>query len=225
MRMSKTLIAILAFGALSVSSTLASAATVFSWSEATHGSSVTSGTLSIDRIIPDPGVKKYAYSMRLSNTSNDSSVLTGFLLQVDPELATILSITTTSSFIEEKVGSDPYTSSFDFCLGNILTGSCLGNDPNGPVQPGQFVDIDIVFEADAPLTFTAAGARFQRTTYPGSGLIGDSLKLTDTCSVNCNGSPGGGVTPPVVPLPAGLPLLLSAFGLGGLLKLRRRKSA
>ncbi|WP_165609993.1 hypothetical protein [Shimia aestuarii] len=221
--MSKTLIAILAFGALSVSSTLASAATVFSWSEATYGSSVTSGTLSIDRINPDPGVNQYAYSMRLSNTSNDSSVLTGFLLQVDPELATIFSITSTSSFISKTVNDGGYSTTFDFCFGNSPTGSCQGGDPNGPVQPGQFVDIDIVFMAAAPLTFTAAGARFQRVT-DGNGGTEGSLKLTDTCSVNCNGDPnGGGVKPPpVVPLPAGLPLLLSAFGLGGLLKLRRR---
>ncbi|SFL56336.1 hypothetical protein [Shimia aestuarii] len=225
MRMSKTLIAMLAFGALSVSSTLASAATVFSWSEATYGSSVTSGTLSIDRISPDPGAGKYAYSMRLSNTSNDSSVLTRFLLQVDPEFASISSITTTSSF-EAKTESDGgYATTFDFCFGSDSSGSCQGGNANGGIQPGQFVDIDIVFWASAPLTFTAAGARFQRVTDANGGTDG-SLKLTDTCSVNCNGNPGGGVTPPpVIPLPAGLPLLLSAFGLGGLLKLRRRKSA
>jgi hypothetical protein len=213
MRYSKALLPLLAVCAFVSSATLASAATVFSWYEQTSGTTITSGQLSVAYAGMDGA--NFKYNMTLTNTSTDQSVLTGFLLRVDPDGVGLVS--ETSSYNQVAVSNGGYSIDFDFCFQNDGNGSCQGNSPQGVLQAGASESFEMVFSSSEALTFTGAGGRFQVVSVVGS------LKLTDACiGNNCQGGIGLDV---VVPLPAGLPLLLSALGLGGLLRLRRRKAA
>lgn len=89
---------------------------------------------------------------------------------------------------------------------------------DGEANPETFVGYKVTQTADGDVTGTYSSMFFKSNTT--GGLKGDAVSHISLYGGDVFDPPGG-----VVPLPAGLPLLLSALGLGGLLRLRQRKAA
>jgi hypothetical protein len=101
---------------------------------------------------------------------------------------------------------DSFFDTYDFGLLVFQDGS---NDP----EP--FIGYKVTQTADGDVTGTYSSMFFNA-----NGLTGDAVSHISLFG-GTNDDPGVGI----IPLPAGLPLLLSALGLGGLLRLRQRKAA
>jgi hypothetical protein len=100
---------------------------------------------------------------------------------------------------------DSFFDTYDF-------GLLVFKDGNNDPEP--FIGYKVTQTADGDVTGTYSSMFFNN-----NGLTGDAVSHISLY---------GGTTDPggtIIPLPAGLPLLLSALGLGGLLRLRRRKAA
>lgn len=186
----------------------------------THTSSGTYGQLSISLVAGTTST----YQVRLDNNSTGTSDLTGFVLSASPTGATVSPVNNdnfagdiagdTDFFIAGNTNTGGYvgagSTTYEFCFIAGGSNSCPGAGSNNvAVQPGTSAVLQLTFST--AMTFDGAGLRFQNVPIVGS------LKLANNCdpaTQNC--------TPPQVPLPASLPLLLAGLGVTGYIARRKR---
>ncbi|MEP1198001.1 hypothetical protein [Tateyamaria sp.] len=219
--------------AIGIISSAANAATVHSYSfsatDTEGGQSVTVTAFMSIESTATAGTYKFTLANTSGTTGGTSDgVLTGFALDFAPSNATP---TITNDFVGEtgtdqdwfihSISGNSLSNSigFDVCYTSQSNGSCTGaGNANVGLQSGETSMFLIAFSPD--VSFSNALTRFQSI-----GPNGGSQKIVGSdCQPGALGcAPNTTSTP--VPLPAGLPLMLTAIGIGAYMRKRARKSA
>ncbi|MFD3191421.1 cistern family PEP-CTERM protein [Sedimentitalea sp. HM32M-2] len=195
-------------------------AAVMNFSETSSGINLSAQvTLTFNSIVSG----EYLYDVTVANTTlpqaGDNS-LVAFAFNVDPDNVQIGSINTSSifSFAGGSGNVGQGLGSFEFCYEVDNNNNCTGNNPSNALGEGESDSFQLSFISPSQLVFLNGLVRFQEVgANGGSEKIGsgDCDPITQICG------------PPVsqIPVPASLPLMISALGVGVLINRRRRKLA
>lgn len=170
----------------------------------------------------DATTGEYVYDVTVRNDTDDQdglNSLTAFAINVDPDGVTAGTINTSSifSFAGSSGNVGESLGTFELCYEVDTNGNCLGNNPTDALGEGESETFQLGFISTSELTFLDAFTRFQQVgaNNEGSAKIGN-------CDGPCDVPPG---EPEVIPLPAGLPLLLGGVAVFGVVRRMKRKAA